>query len=708
MPDAELPNLDDISKTVFCIPYNPPEEADGAEEQHRLHASAHEERDLENGEDLRFLAYKEAWKICLERMQRVIQELQKSSIRAVVDEVRSSYTNVLPGLPYEELPVVSVINPGLGSTFLEDISTQLENGQLSELSQNVECIVTHLYPGDLPNVSSGMRAIVSSFVEREDTQDRVNRKPSSSLANYDIKFLRAWYRARLKTSGSDNSSSLNLVVVLHEFEQLDPQVMQDIFYICSGSISALRLIFLISMSSSLNYLSANYPRATMSLLRVRSFTTPSGPEVLQEVLLKTFFDTHFEPFVMIGPALIEYLQDYFTRFHSSMDAILTILQIGHLKHFSSDPLTVLVRGTPSTDVLSKPGSFGFLRSLSARLAHALAVQDVELEGDVFHPLSNIPQVIENVNHARQIFYSRLRSLRLGFGIMICIQSFLEKEGYRGLEWSIAANKGVICDAMINLLKGHFTRDVKELVRYTRKLKQDELRSLLDRLHALFLYLPPRVRTEEKKSLDQLGRMKTSLEESNSRANASADISASLSEWVGQYLGEKLNLPEECDLWDIWYTGLAPFPSELLNPSIRASLMAGLLRPHDYVEDINGNVNTEPSQKNIWELPDTSILFKRYLDSGKMINVYDWFESFKDVLDSQRTHLKEPISPQKRVKSKVKSQVPDATEDDDKWDIEVQARFIRALHELDYLGFIKHTNRKADHLLRTIFDVNGAD
>lgn len=134
-------------------------------------------------------------------------------------------------------------------------------------------------------------------------------------------------------------------------------------------------------------------------------------------------------------------------------------------------------------------------------------------------------------------------------------------------------------------------------------------------------------------------------------------------------------------------------------------MAGLLRPHDYVDDINGNPNIELVRKGIWELPDTSILFKRYLDSGKMINVYDWFESFKNVLDSQRDHL---ASPRKRGRSKAKSQPPEATRDDDKWDAEVQARFIRALHELDYLGFIKHTNRKADHLLRTVFDVDDAD
>jgi origin recognition complex subunit 3 len=113
---------------------------------------------------------------------------------------------------------------------------------------------------------------------------------------------------------------------------------------------------------------------------------------------------------------------------------------------------------------------------------------------------------------------------------------------------------------------------------------------------------------------------------------------------------------------------------------------------------------------LWELPDTCILFRRYLDSGKMINVYDWFESFAVVLESQREQLMEDkangmFSPTKGKGKRKEIVDEDRNEvDEDKWKMEVHARFIRALHELDYLGFIKHTGRKADHVQRTVFDV----
>jgi origin recognition complex subunit 3 len=105
----------------------------------------------------------------------------------------------------------------------------------------------------------------------------------------------------------------------------------------------------------------------------------------------------------------------------------------------------------------------------------------------------------------------------------------------------------------------------------------------------------------------------------------------------------------------------------------------------------------------------------------MINVYDWFESFQTILETQRMELRtrndkkrkttRTPSPRKRG-NKMKEQPqqqqqPEETEETlERWKVEVNARFIRALHELDYLGFIKHTKRKgkADHVLRTLFDV----
>jgi origin recognition complex subunit 3 len=95
----------------------------------------------------------------------------------------------------------------------------------------------------------------------------------------------------------------------------------------------------------------------------------------------------------------------------------------------------------------------------------------------------------------------------------------------------------------------------------------------------------------------------------------------------------------------------------------------------------------------------------------MINVYDWFESFAVVLENQRRELvsgeEESAPPTKKGKERTKqdkSTREETVEDQGMWDMEVHARFIRAVHELDFIGLIKHTSRKADHVIKTIFDV----
>lgn len=110
---------------------------------------------------------------------------------------------------------------------------------------------------------------------------------------------------------------------------------------------------------------------------------------------------------------------------------------------------------------------------------------------------------------------------------------------------------------------------------------------------------------------------------------------------------------------------------------------------------------------VWELADTSILFRGYLEAGRVINVFDWYQSFAAVLETQR---------QKGLEARDQKQAGDSPSDgaghedgeeveDEKWGMEVHARFIRGVHELDFMGFLRHTGRKPDHVARTVFDVS---
>lgn len=91
----------------------------------------------------------------------------------------------------------------------------------------------------------------------------------------------------------------------------------------------------------------------------------------------------------------------------------------------------------------------------------------------------------------------------------------------------------------------------------------------------------------------------------------------------------------------------------------------------------------------------------------MINVYDWYESFGQILETQKRHQRQAQEAHgggsEADDQEHGEDVEAEAEDEEEWKMHVQARFMRALHELDYVGLVKHTGRKADHVMRTVFE-----
>lgn len=74
------------------------------------------------------------------------------------------------------------------------------------------------------------------------------------------------------------------------------------------------------------------------------------------------------------------------------------------------------------------------------------------------------------------------------------------------------------------------------------------------------------------------------------------------------------------------------------------------------------------------------MYKLYLEFGRWINVNDWFLAFLTVLgyelDTDSFEKARPL---------------------------VRARFLEAVCELHFLGFVKLATKKKDHVLRLTFD-----
>jgi origin recognition complex subunit 3 len=123
-----------------------------------------------------------------------------------------------------------------------------------------------------------------------------------------------------------------------------------------------------------------------------------------------------------------------------------------------DPLTALVNDTPSIKVLSSAKASAFLEFLQDRVRLSES-NDEDTDMDDDSPSSTI----NAINTSRTEFRRRMINMILGFQLMILLQSFLEEQGYRGLDWSPDLGKrGGLCTAMLRLLEGRLGKDVKQL------------------------------------------------------------------------------------------------------------------------------------------------------------------------------------------------------------------------------------------------------
>lgn len=140
----------------------------------------------------------------------------------------------------------------------------------------MRALVTGLVGEPEPDFRGALLQTLSLCIARPPTFSAKYR-PTTSLATFDINYLLAWYKQL--------DDQPTLLVVLHNFEEFDPSVMQDVFYICSRQLPQLPLSWILSLSTPLpNYLHMVYPRATLSHLRIRDVAIPNGMSVLNEVL----------------------------------------------------------------------------------------------------------------------------------------------------------------------------------------------------------------------------------------------------------------------------------------------------------------------------------------------------------------------------------------------------------------------------------------
>ncbi|KAL7325398.1 Origin recognition complex subunit 3 [Mucor circinelloides] len=671
--------------------------------------------------------------------------------------------NRLIKLPFHEIPtglVFAGINTPDHDTQFAHIASKLQEAPTAENQRKKKDFVALLQSKNCLNIKNMMKSMIERFLaneedvssedmgfdgnedendddDAEDDEDIIRiterqaatykfgnkattAKPSKCLP-YDMQLLEGWYKYQTNRT----NSSPNLVVILQDFESFEPAVVQDFFTICSEYRSRLPIVCIVGIATSTEILHQSLSKSTIGLLRIEKFTLEQSEVWFNRVIEEMFLDSTTT--IKFGARPYKFLLDHFYLYDYSISKATASLKYAYMHHFYGNPLSIFLplmqydkskmqdRLTEwmTNKVLNEHHTthIRMLKSFRAYIETLASTAPKKalrlLEDDHYLITEVVPDLLDDIKTYQQEF-------RMGINLLVLLQAqFPSFTSFSNLRKS---KRLLLLEALGSNDKFSEKGElVKSLVILVRKIDEEHVGKLLAELHQFFekaeyqkisasavkqlkewqerfdhlaegdahhtakakvnlegMLLPDvqesRLTATSKKVQTQ------SIEHLKKKGSEASKIAMSIAEWVEAVFAHHLRSFTQLPLYEIIYYTNIQLHEKSFASQPRAAVQTALTQPQHYM--YCSCCHTEKSDQILSSEHDTCILYKLYLECGRMINLYDWFVAFGCIVEREKR------SPNKKLEEN-----------------EVQARFIRSVAELQFLGFIKPTQRKTDHVIR---------
>lgn len=503
-------------------------------------------------------------------------------------------------------------------------------------------------------------------------------------------------------TNGDLPQSLPVVVIFKDFEAFNSQVLQDFILICSRYTQELPIVFIFGIATSPSAIQHRLPHSVSSLLCIEVFHSLSCTQHLASVFDKLILNSQF-PF-KLSSRVIQVLVGIFLYHDFSVQNFVKGLQFSMLEHFNSQPLSMLCcqkqESLLSAKTLSKqnverirhlPSFMRYVETQEPQEQVRLLTNDEHVKEVCQKLLKNLHKYHKNYYPILQCLHSLTSSLPkfpLGKHIRELHVSCIEKNLWETEEYDSALQllRILAKDELVAALR----KCAEILKSASTKRMQNVLQQLEDfigRLEAL-----EGVSSEdssgngiisgkmEYQRTDLFRLQKTLLEKESRRTkrmNPFEVLRSEVMEFIDSLVREYLTPAELQPLNEVCYYSSSGVLRQRLNVTPRTSIQTALSHPFFYLQNEilktdNGTISSAA--------PDLCIVYKLHLECGRLINLYDWLEAFVTVMsaaEDQDTN----------------------SEEGGKFDSLEHARFIQAVSEMEFLGFVKSTKQKTDHVAR---------
>uniref|UniRef100_A0A8C7A4I7 Origin recognition complex subunit 3 n=1 Tax=Neovison vison TaxID=452646 RepID=A0A8C7A4I7_NEOVI len=664
---------------------------------------------------LRFETYQLIWQQMKSETEQLQEELNKNLFNSLIEFLQKSCSGFQKNsrdwgcqIKLREIPTAALI---LGVNVTDH---DLTFRSLTEaLQNNVTPYVVTLQAKDCPDIKHFLQKLASQLVGccvDEDSKEG-NIQVSQKKTHCSMDSLSSWYMnvtqktdpkmPRKKRTSSSQWQSPPVVLILKDMESFTTKVLQDFIIISSQHLHEFPLILIFGIATSPIIIHRLLPHAVSSLLCIELFQSLSCKEHLTTVLDKLLLTTQF-PF-KLSEKVLQILTNIFLYHDFSIQNFIKGLQLSLLEHFYSQPLSVLCCNLPEAkrrinflsdnqceNIRRLPSFRRYVEKQASEKQVALLTDDTSLKEETQSLLENLHVYHSNyflVLRCLHHFTSSLPKYPLGRQIRELYCTCLEKNIWDSEEYVSALQ------LLRMLAKDELMAILQKCFQVFKSSSEKQLGSTAKRIEeflAQFQSLDEAKEEEDTSGSQPKGLQKTDLyhlqksllemkelRRTSKKQTRFEVLREKVVNFIESLVREYLLPPETQPLHEVVYFSAAHTLREHLNAAPRIALHTALNNPYYYLKN-EALKSEEGCIPNV--APDICIAYKLHLECSRLINLVDWSEAFATVVTAAEKMDASSVTSEERNEI-------------------IHARFIRAVSELELLGFIKPTKQKTDHVAR---------
>lgn len=554
-----------------------------------------------------------------------------------------------------------------------------------KISNNCFSIVTILKSRDCSNIKYTIEALVAGLIYgkvENDEEDDENIHVKLKKKQLTLSVLEAWYNNRY--GSAENKPKLAIMVA--DFEQFPPHVVQDLVSILCSYSSRLPFVLIIGLATAFKTLHSVLPFHITNKISVNIFQAESSSAMLNRILDEVIL-THHCPFFLSGKSF-KILLDIFLFYDYSLQSFIQGFKVFMLEQYSTNLFAPMYSGGSVYHHMIDGMSHDdceWIRRHCMSFRHYVEAHD--------NPQHRIDLITNDEKFKQLIPKKASRALRFYFQFFCCLRMLavlIEDLPRNNLGKQLRELYPICAETDITKLeefqecfkllrftsKDKFITKLDKIIKILKTFISDEM--LHENLRTNFSHVHEKLLDYRVKIFEAgMTPVKSPENATNSTPKSAAKVNTKgvigRHEMLQKLKESAMNQPAKvvveyerllCEcldyIYEVFERHLIPFSKGPLFTEIflftdcnsvrrhivgapRSSIHNALVNPVHYLQC--NCCTIKENEQILSTMPDICVAYKLHLECNKFINLFDWLQSFSMVIDHSTDYEEENISPE---------------------------------------------------------------